>query len=112
MPLEAIYRLRFETAYTYLEQVLGADVFGLHRLPRTSLFWGHWRREWYKIDKAVLNTEEPLPACGHLPQGRTPLLGGARGGLSWDAYKQIHDPYTANYQLNATIIHSHKTVTQ
>lgn len=45
--------LQFESAYQYLDQVLGTDAWGMHEYPKHRAFWSWWRIQWHHIDLAI-----------------------------------------------------------
>lgn len=58
---EQLNEMRYEAAYTYLQEVIGTDSYGMQELPKTPEFWAHWRRVWYAFDEQLLmgTGEEP-----------------------------------------------------
>ncbi|WP_157494128.1 hypothetical protein [Fulvivirga imtechensis] len=46
--------MRFDAAYTYLEQVMEVDAYGMEHLPKTPQFWAWWCTEWNRIDQIFM----------------------------------------------------------
>jgi hypothetical protein len=65
--LEDQAEMCFEGAYSYLENVLHTDSYGMQHLPRTSEFWAWWECEWAKIDQLFIDSIRtdllPTGAC-------------------------------------------------
>ena len=51
---ETLNTIRFETAYEFLEKVLGVDAYGLEVMPKTPMFWKWWSHEWLRVDELYL----------------------------------------------------------
>lgn len=55
MSRQALNELMFNAAYSYLQEVLQTDAYGLEMIPQTKEFWSWWSIEWSRIDQIFLN---------------------------------------------------------
>lgn len=53
----------FEAAYTWMAQVLGADIHGLEMLPLQPGFWPWWTTHWNAVDRAYITSR--IQFAGH-----------------------------------------------
>lgn len=72
---EDLGELKFNSAYSYLEEILETDDYGMEVIPKTKQFWAWWSIEWGRIDQIFFNN----------------IKTGYRHGLC-----QIDDPFTGN----------------
>lgn len=97
---EQINGIRFESAFTYLDKVIGTDVHGMQLIPREPGFWGWWRREWYRVDELLMTEVQFCPRLMHhyleLGENQLALTSERRWREAWEVF---HSPDPANYRV-------------
>ncbi|MBL6448549.1 hypothetical protein JMN32_19720 [Fulvivirga sp. 29W222] len=55
LSVEELFTMTFESAYSYLKNVMQVDDYGMQHLPQTSEFWAWWRMEWNRVDMIFMS---------------------------------------------------------
>ena len=101
-----INELRFETAYTFLQTVIGADEYGMEMLPKTPQFWNWWMNEWLRVDEQYM-----ARLCyDHRMNEHYIVLPGRRevsahtNRLRLKHWLSLHDANSDNYPVNRATV--------
>ncbi|MEO1253398.1 MAG: hypothetical protein AAFY41_00750 [Bacteroidota bacterium] len=114
---EELAKIKFEYAYAYLEHVIGTDAYGLEHLPQSPVFWGHWKRIWYEIDRYLFEGEEDQEAVFKLDLSTGLWM--EHNVYGWDlvpdmlsSYINHHKVTMMGWQLNSAVLQEgwHQTI--
>lgn len=106
-------KIRFETAYEYLEKIIGTDNFGMEAIPKTGLFWGWWSREWLRIDEMLFmeyNGNKPLIRWDfilktfYIKDYGVAEVNVSSAAQFREVYLKYHAAKPENYHLNSVVI--------
>ena len=103
---EELNTLRFETAYEFLEKVMGVDTYGLERMPQTAQFWRWWQNEWLRVDERFLsNLRYDIRQDSHfliMPDRVQVCADSMERRLAY--WKDYHEASDANYFIDRELL--------
>ena len=104
---EELNTIRFETAYEFLEKVMGVDAYGLEVMPKTSQFWNWWSNQWLRVDELyVSNLRFDVRQSTHYLEMRDRVQVNAESEERRLAYwKDYHEASRENYYIDEQLVH-------
>lgn len=103
---EELNTIRFDTAYEFLEKVMGVDAYGLEVMPQTSQFWRWWVNQWLRVDELYLTKLRfDLHQGSHFLMMRDNTQVNADTEERRLAYwKDYHEASTDNYYIDEQLV--------